>query len=171
MQCHAELVPTAPDALDAAASGRLLYRERLTPPWWGWLLAPFWASTLGIAYGYAINAPVGWTVGLGLTAVALFAIWHMSAVVELTAGELRAGPARVPLRVVSGATALDAALARRKRGTEADPRSYTLLRGWVATAVIVALDDPADPTPYWYVSSRRPAALAEALNGVTGSTK
>ena len=153
----------------------MLYRERLTPPWWGWLLAPFWASTLGIAYGYAINGAVGWVVGLGLMAVALFAIWRMSALVELTASTLRAGRARLPLPVVKSATPLDAATARLKRGTEADPRAFVLLRGWVAAAVIVELDDPFDPTPYWYVSSRRPQVLAtaigEASDDMTGSAE
>ena len=166
-------MPNAPP--DAAASGRVVYRERLTPPVWGWLLAPLWASTLGIAYGYAINAPVGWTVGLGLMAVALFAIWRMSAVVELTAGALRAGRATLPIAAMREAIALDAASARLKRGTGADPRAYVLLRGWVALAVIVELDDPVDPTPYWYVSSRRPDVLAtaigEAIDGMTGSTE
>ncbi len=163
-------MPTEPQAPpDADASHRVLYRERLTPPWWGWLLAPFWASTLGIAYGYAINAAVGWTVGLGLTAIALFAIWRMSAVVELTTSTLRAGRATLPLGVVQSAIPLDAASARLQRGTEADPRAYVLLRGWVSSAVIVKFDDPLDPTPYWYVSSRRPEVLADTIEGMTGS--
>ncbi len=34
---------------------------------------------------------------------------------------------------------------------------------WVAGAVQVGVDDPADPTPYWVVSSRDPVRLAEAL--------
>jgi hypothetical protein len=149
----------------------VIYRERLTPPWWGWLLAPLWASTLGIAYGYAIDATVGWMVGLGLMSVALFAIWRMSAVVELTGGTLRAGRATLPSTVMKSATPLDAAAARRKRGTEADPRAFVLLRGWVSRAVIVELDDPVDPTPYWYVSTRRPEVLAAAIDGMTGSAQ
>jgi hypothetical protein len=36
-------------------------------------------------------------------------------------------------------------------------------RPWVKGAVQVHLDDPADPTPYWVVSSRNPTALASAL--------
>jgi hypothetical protein len=36
-------------------------------------------------------------------------------------------------------------------------------RPWIKGAVQVHLDDPSDPTPYWVVSSRRPATLASAL--------
>jgi hypothetical protein len=139
------------------------YRERLTPPWWAWLLAAFWASTLGIAYGYAVATGVGWAVGVGLFLVAGLAIVRMTAVVEVTATTLRAGRATLPLSVVDDATALDAVAARTVRGTEADPRAFALLRGWIARAVIVELGDPDDPTPYWYVSTRRPEELASVI--------
>jgi hypothetical protein len=33
----------------------------------------------------------------------------------------------------------------------------------VASAVEITLDDPADPVPYWLISSRRPDELAAAL--------
>ena len=51
---------------------------------------------------------------------------------------------------------------------EADARAFLLLRPYVKTAVRVDLEDPADPTPYWLLSSRRPEALAAALAGATG---
>ncbi|MGI9207623.1 MAG: DUF3093 family protein, partial [Rhodococcus sp. (in: high G+C Gram-positive bacteria)] len=34
---------------------------------------------------------------------------------------------------------------------------------WVGTMAMVVLDDPDDPTPYWLISTRRPAELLEAL--------
>jgi hypothetical protein len=36
-------------------------------------------------------------------------------------------------------------------------------RAWIGTAVQVLLDDPADPTPFWVVSTRHPVELATAL--------
>ena len=42
------------------------------------------------------------------------------------------------------------------------------LRPYLSRAVRIGIDDPADPTPYWLVSSRRPDRLAAALRG-TGS--
>ena len=34
------------------------------------------------------------------------------------------------------------------------------------TGVELTLDDPADPVPYWIVSTRRPSQLAEAITDV-----
>ena len=48
-------------------------------------------------------------------------------------------------------------------GDYADARAHLVLRPWVSTTVELALADPADPVPYWLVSTRRPGALATAL--------
>ena len=52
---------------------------------------------------------------------------------------------------------------RKLLGPAAHPYAFVVQRPWVSGAVQVHLDDPADPTPYWVVSSRRPADLAAAL--------
>lgn len=143
-----------------------LHHERLTPPWWGWLLAAFWASTLGIAYGYAISSVVGVVVFVGLFALAATGLLRMSALVEVTGAGLRAGRATLPASAIGEVTVLDAAAARRVRGVDADSRAFVLLRGWVRGAVTVQLNDPMDPTPYWFVSTRRAEALASALQAV-----
>src|SRR5262245_55868270 len=95
---------------------------------------------------------------------------QMSAVIEVTDARLVAGRASLPASAIDSVTALAAEAARRKRGTEADPRAFVLLRGWVTGAVVVTLDDRDDPTPYWFISSRRPEVLASTLNAVTGRT-
>ena len=38
-----------------------------------------------------------------------------------------------------------------------------------ALVVRVEITDPADPAPYWLVSSRHPDALAGALSSLTGT--
>jgi hypothetical protein len=48
-------------------------------------------------------------------------------------------------------------------GVGADPLAFVVQRPWVPGAVQVLLNDPADPTPYWVISSRRPTQLAAAL--------
>ena len=40
-----------------------------------------------------------------------------------------------------------------------------LLRSWIPTAVRVDLNDPDDPTPYWFISTRKPVELVRALQG------
>jgi hypothetical protein len=41
-----------------------------------------------------------------------------------------------------------------------------LLRGYIPTAVRIEITDPEDPTPYIYLSTRDPKALAAALTAV-----
>jgi Protein of unknown function (DUF3093) len=77
---------------------------------------------------------------------------------------IRVGRARIDHRYIGGATALGAEQTRRRGGTEADARAHLVLRPYVSTAVEITLDDPDDPVPYWLVSSRRPEALAAALD-------
>ena len=53
-------------------------------------------------------------------------------------------------------TALDAEETRRVAGPDADARAYLLLRPYLKRAVRVEITDPADPAPYWLVSTAPP---------------
>ena len=139
------------------------FRERLTTPWWSWVVAFSWALTLAVAYGHAIATPVGVVVGVAAFALASLGLARVATVVAVSEGGLTAGQARLPWEAIGQVEVLDAAAAKRRRGTGADSRAFVLLRGWVPTAVSVTVDDTQDPTPYWYVSSRNPQQLAAAL--------
>ena len=45
-------------------------------------------------------------------------------------------------------------------GRQLDPAAYVVHRAWVGPMVLLVLDDPDDPTPYWLVSCRRPRPRA-----------
>jgi hypothetical protein len=64
---------------------------------------------------------------------------------------------------VADAIPIDAEGKRLLMGTGADPLAFVVQRPWISGAVQVLLDDPADPTPYWVVSSRDPLGLAASL--------
>lgn len=145
-------------------SDAVTFRERLTVPWWFWGLALFWALTLAVAYGYAISSPVGVVVGVAAFGLAGLGLGRVAAVVTVSASGLTAGQASLPWTAIGAVEVLDSAAARRQRGTGADSRAFVLLRGWIPSAVTVAIVDHGDPTPYWYVSSRAPEALAAALH-------
>jgi hypothetical protein len=87
--------------------------------------------------------------------------------IHVTGTALEAGPATLPASALGAAIALDAERARALRTYEADPRAFLLLRSYVSTAVRVEVADPADPTPYLYLSTRRPKELAAAVNALT----
>jgi hypothetical protein len=124
-----------------------------------------------------LGAPGLWTwapylVLLPAAASGLWALGRLRVAVE--GGELRVDDARLPVRFVAGVTVLGVAEKRVLLGTASHPYAFVVQRPWIKGAVQVHLDDPADPTPYWLVSSRRPAAragalLAERAAGAAGS--
>jgi hypothetical protein len=142
------------------------YDERLTAPrsWW------FLATGVGVAIALILFpfGPLPMLAGLaGGAAVAMMAVSsYGSARIRVVAGSLVAGKARIPVSALGEATVLDPAETVAWRSYKADPRAYMLLRSYVPTALRVEVTDPADPTPYVYLSTRSPQRLAEALEAV-----
>jgi hypothetical protein len=115
-----------------------------------------------IHLGYdGLRAWVPYAVLLPLT-VALLA-WLGRVQVRIAGGELRVDDAHIPLELLITAEPLDAAAKRDALGLDLHPYAFVVHRPWIRGAVRIDLDDPADPTPYWVISSRRPAALVAAL--------
>lgn len=140
----------------------LPYRERLHPSTAAWSLA----ALAGVMSGGVLLpfTPVG-AVALALVVGALVALGldRAAAVVEVTPATFRAGRAVIDVALLGDATALDRDEARAALGPGLDARAFVLTRPWVRTAVRVPLTDPRDPTPYWFVATRQPAALVAAL--------
>jgi hypothetical protein len=145
------------------AEHQVLYDERLYVPVWVWGVAIVLASSLGIAFGAALGAPVGWTVFALAGGIAIGLLVAAAGRVRVDRSRLVAGRATLPVTSVGRVLALDRREAARLRGREADPRAFLYLKGWVPTAVRVDLVDRVDPTPYWYVTTRQPDRLADAL--------
>ncbi|MFN3601568.1 MAG: DUF3093 domain-containing protein [Dietzia sp.] len=78
-------------------------------------------------------------------------------------GTLYAGRARLPFEAISRSAVVPATAKRAAMGRQLDPEAFVVHRNYVQTMVIVVLDDPLDPTPYWLISTRDPEALAAAL--------
>lgn len=142
------------------------YDERLTVPrsWW------FLAGAVGVAMALILLpfGPLPLLAGLvGGAALSMMAVSsYGSARIRVVAGSLVAGKARIPVTALGEATVLDAAETVAWRSYKADPRAFMLLRAYVPTALKVDVTDPADPTPYVYLSTRSPKRLAEALEAV-----
>ncbi|ALC27054.1 DUF3093 domain-containing protein [Streptomyces bacillaris] len=142
------------------------FDERLTAPrsWW------FIAFGIGVACALML-LPLGtlpMLAGLvgGAAAAAAAVSSYGSARIRVVGGALVAGDARIPLSALGEPEALDAEEARAWRTHKADARAFMLLRSYVGTAVRVEVTDPADPTPYVFLSTRDPKGLAAALSGV-----
>ncbi len=140
------------------------YAERLTVPLRWWVQGTMFVASLWLAVLAATPETVAWSVTAVAMAVlvALFVSYGLPRV-SVDGTTFRAGRAHIPLELVGPATALDADGVRRQAGVDADARAYLLLRPYLKRGVRVDIADPADPTPYWLVSSRRPDALVSAL--------
>ena len=157
------------EASARTAAPRPAYAERLHIPWlaWpGWLLvaallaAEIWMGSTGL------RAWVPFAVVLPLTVLAM--LWLGRIRVTVDGGEFRVDDARLPVSVISDVVALDADGKREVLGVGAHPLAFVIQRPWIGGAVQVLLDDPADPTPYWVISSRHPTRLAGELLAAAG---
>lgn len=148
---------------------RPVHSERLRVPVWWWV-----ALAAGTAIALALAVVVGaqwWMWILAVIAPALLA-WLFVTVgrerIEVESdgqggGTLYAGRARLPFDAISRSAVVPATAKQSAMGRQLDPEAFVVHRGYIPTMVIVVLDDPLDPTPYWLISTRDPEGLAAAL--------
>lgn len=154
----------------ASAPTRPLYAERLWPGATVWVLGSCLVVALAVAYGRALSALAGWIVLAAGSAALAFVVVRMAARVEVGADGVRAGVALLPWSAVGRALALDGEQARAARGPAGDPTAFLLLRpGAGPGAVVIEVTDPEDPHRTWLVATRRPEALARAIEQGRGS--
>lgn len=144
------------------------YLERLHPSIAFWLLVPVAALLAG-----ASAVPLGGWVAVGAGVVSAAAVaallgWR-TPVIRVDDAGLHAGRALLDPPSIGAVEPLDRDRTRQAMGPELRADAYVLHRAWVPCAVRVAVDDSEDPTPYWLVSTRRPEALAAALEQRRGS--
>jgi hypothetical protein len=140
------------------------YDERLGVPLRWWVQGTMLVASLWLAVVVAVPGAIAWVVtavALGLLVLAL--VSYGSARVRVADGELRAGRAHIATGHLGPAVALDAEATRRTAGRDADARAFLVLRPYLKRAVKVEITDPADPAPYWLVSTRHPERLAAVL--------
>jgi hypothetical protein len=148
------------------------YDERLGVPLRWWVQGVMLVATLWLALVVAVPGPAAWVcTAVALALLTLLLVSYGGARVSVADGWFRAGRARIEAVHLGTATALDPEETRRVAGPEADARAYLLLRPYLKRAVRVEITDPADPTPYWLVSSRHPDELAKAVQGLADSSR
>ena len=148
--------------LNSPDSPTALYRERIWPSPW-----VFVATALVIPASLLVFLPINQLAG-AIVAVVLYAaivivLLATSPLIEVVAGELIAGRARVPVDLISAVSAFTGDEATLQRGRLLDARAWLLIRGWVSPVVKIELSDVSDPTPYWIISTRSPDALVVAI--------
>ncbi len=145
------------------------YQERQWVPiyWWPIALAFIGLITATIQMGIpkvGIWIPVVAMIPFGAWAL----IWlsrHRLEVGPDASGtpELRVGRAHLPVNFIARAAVVAPTAKSAALGRQLDPAAYVQHRPWIGPMVLLVLDDPDDPTPYWLVSTRRPDRVLAAL--------
>jgi hypothetical protein len=152
-----------PEPAERTVTAPRPYTERLRVPWWAW------PSCLLMGAILAAEFPVGWLpFAVVLPLIILALLWIGRLRVAVTPTEFQVDDARLPLSAIADVVALDTNGKLEILGVGANPLAFVIQRPWIGGAVQVLLDDPADPTPYWVVSSRHPVELATALLAARG---
>jgi hypothetical protein len=151
-------------------SQSLLYRERLWVPWWWSLPGLFVAGLIATEVNMGVRSLPNWLpyAVLGAVTVGVLLWLSRTEIRVLHNGselELWAGEAHLPMSVVTRSAAIPQSAKSAALGRQFDPAAFVVHRGWVAPLILVVLDDPDDPTPYWLISTRRPERLLAALRG------
>jgi hypothetical protein len=153
-----------PSAAGPTRRGELVYRERLYLPWWHWIMPLVAAGILAAEVHMGYPGVRTWLPYLIVMPLTLLMLWRFgSAKVEIHDGELWAGEAHLPLRYAGEVRMVPATMKRRALGPGFDPAAFALTKSWIGPMVWIQLTDPADPTPYWLLSTRSPERLAAAL--------
>ncbi len=140
-------------------------------PWWWWPLGFALAALIAFEVNLGVAALPDWLPFAILFTVAAGALlWLGRVEIQVTADsevggqvELWAGQAHLPVTVIARSAEIARSAKSAALGRQLDPAAYVLHRAWVGPMVLVVLDDPDDPTPYWLVSCRHPERVLSAL--------
>lgn len=138
------------------------FREVLRPAAWMYVAAAMIIPTVILTMA-PFNLVLGVVVGIAIYLAIVIAMVFSSPAIVLTDSELRVGPAHIDRKFVGAVSAYSGSHAVNARGPGLDARAWLYLRGWINPVVRVDVTDPADPTPYWLFSTRKPEELVAAL--------
>lgn len=137
-------------------------------PWWWWPIGLGLSAVLATEVNMGVRNLPDWLPYALLAVVAAgVLLWLGRVEVKVTGSgvdtELWAGNAHLPATLVSRSAVVPRSAKSAALGRQLDPAAFVLHRNWVGPMVLVVLDDPDDPTPYWLVSSRHPDRVLAAL--------
>jgi hypothetical protein len=153
-----------------ATSQTVRYRERLRVPWWWWPPGLGLAALIALEVNQGAQALPTWLpFAVLLPVAATVLLWFGKTEVRVVSGsgetELWVGAAHLPLSAISKSAEVPRSAKSAALGRQLDPAAYVVHRAWVGPMVLLVVDDPDDPTPYWLVSCRHPDRVLEALRG------
>jgi hypothetical protein len=141
----------------------ILYQERVLPN-----LGTFIAVSALIPAIALVSEPFDFRIGLVLGLVLVFAIWgalfFLAPVIRVRKTSFSVGRASIPRNLLGKIDQIPKDRIFQERGPNLDPAAFKVFQGTVKTALKIPIKDSNDPTPYWIISTRKPAQLATVLD-------
>jgi hypothetical protein len=155
------------------------YRERLRVPWWWWPPGLGLAALIALEVNQGVPALPAWVpFAVLLPVAAVVLLWFGKTEVSVVGADVRSkegggagetelwvGAAHLPVSVISRSAEVPKSAKSAALGRQLDPAAYVVHRAWIGPLVLLVLDDPDDPTPYWLVSCHHPDRVLAALRG------
>lgn len=151
-----------------ATTQTVRYRERLWVPWWWWLPGLGVAGLIALEVNQGVRALPNWLpFAVLLPVAAIVLLWlgrtELSVTSDRDDTEVWIGGAHLPVSVIARLAEVPRSAKSAALGRQLDPAAYVVHRAWVGPMVLLVLDDPDDPTPYWLISARHPDRVLAAL--------
>ena len=86
---------------------------------------------------------------------------------KLNKESLSIGKVLIPTKYVKSVTVIETNAQQSEKGPKLHPAAYIRFQVAVKGLLKIELNDPADPTPYWLISSRHPELVAKKFADLT----
>ena len=151
-----------------ATTQTVRYREQLWVPWWWWLPGLGLAALIAYEVNLGVRVLPNWLpYALLLPVAAIVLLWLGRTELRVTSNdgevEVWVGGAHLPVAAIERWAEVPRTAKSAALGRQLDPAAYVVHRAWVGPMILLVLDDPDDPTPYWLISARHPNKVLAAL--------
>ena len=143
---------------------QLQFREKLTPPIWGWVALTGFCLMLAVSVSAVFGDLTAVIVFVVLVLLFIFFGFKYSPVIKVDNEFLYANKAKLPLHIIKKATPLSVSETTKIRGVNADPKCFSATSPLINTSIRIDFEDKDDPHTYWLLSTRKPEELSRVLS-------
>lgn len=140
----------------------IVYKERVRPN-----LGTFLAVATLLPAVTLVSEPFDYRIGIAVGLVLILSIWaalyFCAPVIQVGNSTLTVARAKIPKTFIGNIEEIAKDQIFSERGPNLNSAAYKVFQGTVKTALKITIDDPNDPTPYWIISTRNPAQLANLI--------
>jgi len=144
----------------------VLYEERVLPSM-AFFFALLFLPLATIAVLLPFSELVAITGGILSYFLALAITWRLAPLIEINETSLRVDKAVIEANYLGMVRVVETKEAFVERGRNLNPKAYTRFQIGVNQLVKIEIQDQADPTPYWLVSTRNPELVKSFLQKIS----